>query len=58
MNQKEIANTYALVGGTAAWKNAGYPMESNTTTPPVMAPPVAEQSVVEQNKANANSLKK
>ncbi|MBX3291487.1 MAG: rhodanese-like domain-containing protein [Acidobacteria bacterium] len=28
MNQKGIANTYALVGGTAAWKNAGYPMAS------------------------------
>jgi rhodanese-related sulfurtransferase len=26
MNQKGVANTYALVGGTAAWKNAGYPM--------------------------------
>ncbi|MBK8466232.1 MAG: hypothetical protein IPL32_10415 [Chloracidobacterium sp.] len=58
MNQKEISNTYALVGGTAAWKNAGYPMESSTTTPPVAAQPVIEQPVVEQNKANANSLKK
>jgi rhodanese-related sulfurtransferase len=28
MNEKGIANTYALVGGTAAWKNAGYPMAS------------------------------
>lgn len=28
MNQKGIANTYAMVGGTAAWKNAGYPMAS------------------------------
>lgn len=28
MNQKGVANTYALVGGTAAWKNAGYPMAS------------------------------
>jgi hypothetical protein len=27
MNQKQIANTYALQGGTQAWKNAGYPME-------------------------------
>jgi hypothetical protein len=29
MNQKEIPATYALLGGTAAWKNAGYPMESS-----------------------------
>jgi len=27
MNQKEIANVYALKGGTAAWKGAGFPME-------------------------------
>lgn len=26
MNQAGIANTYALVGGTKAWKDAGYPM--------------------------------
>jgi len=24
---KGVGNAYALVGGTAAWKNAGYPME-------------------------------
>ena len=30
MNQKGIANVYAMVGGTMAWKNAGYPMESST----------------------------
>jgi len=53
MNQKEIANTYALVGGTAAWKNAGYPMESSTATSPATAPPAAEQ-----DKVNANSSKK
>jgi len=28
MNQKEIANVYALLGGTNAWKGAQYPMES------------------------------
>lgn len=28
MNQKGVANTYAMVGGTAAWKDAGYPMAS------------------------------
>ena len=27
MNQKGIANAYALVGGTHAWQTAGYPME-------------------------------
>lgn len=27
MNQALIGNTYALVGGTQAWKDAGYPME-------------------------------
>jgi len=27
MNQKGIANTYALKGGTQGWKTAGYPME-------------------------------
>jgi rhodanese-related sulfurtransferase len=25
---KGYENAYALVGGTAAWKNAGYPMET------------------------------
>jgi len=27
MNQKQIANTYALKGGTAAWMTADYPTE-------------------------------
>jgi rhodanese-related sulfurtransferase len=27
--EKGYKNAYALVGGTAAWKNAGYPMESS-----------------------------
>jgi rhodanese-related sulfurtransferase len=26
LKEKGIENAYALVGGTAAWKNAGYPM--------------------------------
>ena len=29
MNQKGVANVYAMVGGTMAWKNAGYPMEKS-----------------------------
>ncbi len=29
MNQKNISNTYALKGGTPAWKAAGYPMEGS-----------------------------
>ena len=29
MNQKGIANTYALVGGTHAWQIAGFPMEKS-----------------------------
>ncbi|MCA1625210.1 MAG: rhodanese-like domain-containing protein [Acidobacteria bacterium] len=27
MKQNGYENAYALVGGTAAWKNAGFPME-------------------------------
>lgn len=27
INQKGIANTYAILGGTDAWHKAGYPME-------------------------------
>ena len=34
MNQEGVANTYALAGGTAAWKSAGLPM---TTGPVVVA---------------------
>lgn len=29
MNQKGIANTYALLGGTQGWKNVGYPMDKS-----------------------------
>ncbi|CAN5398607.1 hypothetical protein BH10ACI3_BH10ACI3_23790 [soil metagenome] len=29
MNQKDIPGTYALLGGTNAWKTAGYPMEKS-----------------------------
>jgi len=28
MNQKGVAATYAMLGGTGAWKTAGFPMES------------------------------
>jgi 3-mercaptopyruvate sulfurtransferase SseA len=45
MNQKGIANTYALQGGTQGWKNAGYPMEGKGGQPlnlqPVPNPPSA-----------------
>jgi rhodanese-related sulfurtransferase len=27
MNQKNIPQTYALLGGTVAWKTAGLPMD-------------------------------
>jgi len=29
LEQNGYENAYALVGGTAAWKNAGYPMEQS-----------------------------
>jgi len=29
MNQKQIPDVHALLGGTAAWKSAGYPMEGS-----------------------------
>jgi 3-mercaptopyruvate sulfurtransferase SseA len=29
LNQKGIKNAAALLGGTAAWEKAGYPMEVN-----------------------------
>jgi rhodanese-related sulfurtransferase len=29
LNEKGYENAFALVGGTAAWKNAGYPMEKS-----------------------------
>jgi len=28
LKEKGIGNAFALVGGTQAWKDAGYPMES------------------------------
>jgi rhodanese-related sulfurtransferase len=28
LKEKGYSNAFALLGGTAAWKNAGYPMES------------------------------
>jgi len=27
LNEKGYTNAFALIGGTQAWKNAGYPME-------------------------------
>jgi 3-mercaptopyruvate sulfurtransferase SseA len=32
LNEKGITNAAALVGGTQAWENAGYPMESSGKT--------------------------
>ncbi|MGI8787219.1 MAG: rhodanese-like domain-containing protein [Pyrinomonadaceae bacterium] len=29
LKEKGYTNAFALLGGTAAWKNAGYPMESS-----------------------------
>jgi rhodanese-related sulfurtransferase len=29
MNEKQIPDVHALVGGTQAWKSAGYPMEKS-----------------------------
>jgi rhodanese-related sulfurtransferase len=29
--EKGYKNAYALVGGTSAWKDAGYPMESGAS---------------------------
>ncbi|MCD9189020.1 MAG: hypothetical protein LUM44_21565 [Pyrinomonadaceae bacterium] len=31
MKEKGIGNAFALVGGTQAWKNAGYPMEGEAS---------------------------
>jgi len=47
MNQKKIANTYALQGGTQGWKSAGYPMEGTgqiTLQPNVVPNPPAAPS--------------
>jgi 3-mercaptopyruvate sulfurtransferase SseA len=41
INQHGFPGTYALLGGTAAWKNAGYPMESSQGT----APPLQSDKV-------------
>jgi rhodanese-related sulfurtransferase len=29
LKEKGVGNAFALLGGTAAWKNAGYPMETS-----------------------------
>jgi rhodanese-related sulfurtransferase len=29
LKQNGYENAYALIGGTAAWKNAGFPMEQS-----------------------------
>jgi rhodanese-related sulfurtransferase len=31
LKEKGIQNGYALIGGTQAWKNAGYPMEGDAS---------------------------
>jgi rhodanese-related sulfurtransferase len=28
LKEKGVGNAFALLGGTAAWKNAGYPMQT------------------------------
>gem|GEM_PF-4713442 len=33
MNEANIPGTYALLGGTVAWKTAGLPMESSANPP-------------------------
>ena len=45
MNQKEIPEVYALVGGTAAWKGAGYPMEG-----PAAAEPTPQNAAIPPDK--------
>jgi rhodanese-related sulfurtransferase len=30
LKEKGVNNAFALLGGTAAWKNAGYPMEGDS----------------------------
>jgi rhodanese-related sulfurtransferase len=32
LKEKGYKNAFALVGGTAAWKDAGYPMEGSAVT--------------------------
>jgi len=32
LKEKGYDDVYAMVGGTAAWKNAGYPMEGTGVT--------------------------
>jgi rhodanese-related sulfurtransferase len=34
LKEKGIENAYALVGGTNAWKTAGYPMEGEAKPNP------------------------
>jgi rhodanese-related sulfurtransferase len=33
LKEKGMENAYALVGGTNAWKSAGYPMEKSEEKP-------------------------
>jgi 3-mercaptopyruvate sulfurtransferase SseA len=42
LNQHGFPATYALLGGTAAWKNAGYPMESTTSPLSVQSNKIVE----------------
>jgi rhodanese-related sulfurtransferase len=37
-NEKGLKNTAALIGGTDAWKNAGYPMDGTNSKPPAKKP--------------------
>jgi len=60
MSEKGIENVYALLGGTQAWKNAGYPMEGSGTVPGQPAANVATPApspVRTAPQLNANNLK-
>ena len=60
MNQKGVPDVYAMVGGTVAWKNAGFPMENsngpvtNTPTPKMESTP-APAAVSSANTPASNS---
>jgi 3-mercaptopyruvate sulfurtransferase SseA len=71
MNQKGVADTYALLGGTEGWRKAGFPMEkgigvenstatpSATSTPAAAAIPTAQKSPVHPvDDVNAPSSRK
>ena len=54
MNQKGIANTYALQGGTQGWKTAGYPMEGSGGPVTIQKDAVPNPPVISSNTAPQN----